>query len=187
MSRGFLIQEEEFVFRFSRGGGPGGQNVNKVNTRVTVLFDAANSESFSNEQKERILKGLASRADKDGVIRVVSQQYRTQKANKDAAVERLEELLRSALKEKKIRKKTKVPEAAKRRRLERKKRRSFLKKQRAEKSFECLVFSFRNRRFYRDVQVNSISMGFSARGESGATNFWPRAKACSIAEGCSLI
>jgi ribosome-associated protein len=136
MSRGILIPGEEFVFRFSRGGGPGGQNVNKVNTRVTVLFDAANSESFSSEQKERILRRLASRANKDGVIRVVSQQYRTQKANRDAAVEQLEELLSCALKKKKMRKKTRVPEAARRERLEKKRRRAFLKRQRAERNFE---------------------------------------------------
>jgi ribosome-associated protein len=136
MSSGVLIPEDELVFKFSRGGGPGGQNVNKVNTRVTVLFDAANSRSFSDEQKRQILRRLASRADKDGVIRVVSQQYRTQKANREAAVERLEELMRGALKKKKVRKKTRVPEAAKRKRLEKKKRRGFLKKQRAEKSFE---------------------------------------------------
>ncbi len=136
MNRGILIPEDEIVFKFSRGGGPGGQNVNKVNTRVTAFFDAANSRSFSDEQKERILRRLANRADKDGVIRVVSQQHRTQRANREAAVERLEELLRGALKKKKIRKKTRVPEAARRERLEKKKRRGFLKRQRAERSFE---------------------------------------------------
>jgi ribosome-associated protein len=136
VGRGIFISEEELVFKFSRGGGPGGQNVNKVNTRVTALFDVANSRGFSDAQKEQILKGLASRADKDGVIRVVSQRHRTQKANRDAAVERLEELLIGVLKKKKVRKKTRVPEAAKRERLEKKKRRSFLKRQRAEKSFE---------------------------------------------------
>jgi ribosome-associated protein len=136
ISSGNFILEDELVFRFSRGGGPGGQNVNKVNTRVTVRFDAANSGSFSDEQKGQILKRLASRADKDGVIRVVSQRYRTQKANREAAVERLEELLRGALKKKAVRKKTRVPEAAKRERLEKKKRRGFLKRQRAERSFE---------------------------------------------------
>lgn len=136
ISRGIFISEDEFIFKFSRGGGPGGQNVNKVNTRVTVLFDAANSRSFSDEQKGQILKRLASRADKDGVIRVVSQRYRTQKANREAAVERLEELLKGALKKKKVRKKTRVPESARRERLEKKKRRGFLKRQRAEKSFE---------------------------------------------------
>jgi ribosome-associated protein len=133
---GIFISEEELVFKFSRSGGPGGQKVNKVNTRVTVLFDVAGTKSFSDLQKKRILKRLASRADKDGVIRVVSQRYRTQKANRRAAVERLEELLREALKKKTVRKKTKVPEAVKRRRLEEKKRRSLLKKQRAERGFE---------------------------------------------------
>jgi ribosome-associated protein len=136
MSRGILIPEDEIIFKFSRGGGPGGQNVNKVNTRVTVFFDIANSRSFSDEQKERILRRLTSRADKDGVIRVVSQQYRTQRANREAVVERLKELLKGALKKKKIRKKTKVPEAARRERLEKKRRRSLLKRQRAERSFE---------------------------------------------------
>ncbi len=126
-----FVSEEELVFRFSRSGGPGGQNVNKVNTRVTVLFDAANCESFSDEQKRLILKRLATRANKNGVIRVVSQKHRTQKANRAAAVERLGELLREALKKRSVRKKTAVPERAKQKRLEEKKRRSMLKKQRA--------------------------------------------------------
>jgi ribosome-associated protein len=136
MSGGIFIPEDELVFKFSRGGGPGGQNVNKVNTRVTILFDASNSRGLSDEQKELILKGLASRADKDGVIRVVSQRYRTQKENRNAAVERLEELLQEALRKKKVRKKTRVPKAARRERLEKKRRRSLLKKQRAERDFE---------------------------------------------------
>lgn len=135
ISRGIFISEDELVFKFSRGGGPGGQNVNKVNTRVTVLFDVVNSASFPDVQKEQILKRLVTRADKNGIIRVVSQRYRTQKANRRAAVERLEELLRGALKKKPVRKKTKVPEAVKRQRLEEKRRRGFLKKQRAERSF----------------------------------------------------
>ena len=130
------ICEDELVFKFSRSGGPGGQNVNKVNTRVTVFFDAANCDSFSDGQKRQILKRLATRANKNGVIRVVSQRYRTQKANRRVAVERLGELLREALKKKAERKKTKVPERARQRRLEEKKRRSILKRQRAEKDFE---------------------------------------------------
>lgn len=136
ISSGVFISEDELVFKFSRSGGPGGQNVNKVNTRVTVLFDMAGAKSLSDVQKKQILKRLATRADKNGVIRVASQRYRTQKANRRAVVERLAELLREALKKKAVRKKTKVPEAVKRRRLEEKKKRSLLKKQRAEKSFE---------------------------------------------------
>jgi len=130
-----FIREDELVFKFSRSGGPGGQNVNKVNTRVTLLFDAANCESFSDVQRQRILKRLATRANKDGIIRVVSQRYRTQKANRRVAVERLQELLRGALKKRAVRKKTAVPEAVKRRRLEEKRRRSLLKQQRAKRNF----------------------------------------------------
>jgi ribosome-associated protein len=136
MSGKIFISENELVFKFSRAGGPGGQNVNKVNTRVIVLFDVAKSKSFSDEHKEQILKGLAGRVDENGIIRIISQQYRTQKANREAAVERLEELLRKALKKKKVRKKTTMPEAAKRKRLEKKRQRGFLKKQRAERNFE---------------------------------------------------
>jgi len=127
-----FISEDELVFKFSRSGGPGGQNVNKVSTRVTLLFDLANCAGFSDGQKKRILKRLATRVNKQGQIRVVSQRYRTQKANRAIVVERLGELLREALKTKPVRKKTKVPEAVKRRRLEEKKRRSILKRQRAK-------------------------------------------------------
>lgn len=133
---GIFIDEGLLSFKFSRSAGPGGQNVNKVNTRVTVLFDVKGCESFSDIQKQQILKRLATRANKDGVIRVVSQRYRTQKANRRTAVERLAELLRKALEKKPVRRKTRVPEWAKRRRLEEKKKRSVLKRQRAEKDFE---------------------------------------------------
>lgn len=131
-----VICEDELVFKFSRSGGPGGQNVNKVSTRVTVLFDVAKCESFSESQKRRILKRLRTRANRDGVVRVASQRYRTQKANSRVAVERLGELLSEALRTRPIRKKTAVPQYARRRRLEEKKRRSVLKRQRAEKDFE---------------------------------------------------
>lgn len=136
ITKQIFISEKELVFKFTRSSGPGGQNVNKANTRVTVFFDVASCESFSDGQKKRILKRLATRANKGGVIRVVSQKYRTQKRNRAAAFERLVELLRGALKKRAVRKKTKVPEYARLRRLEEKRRRSILKRQRTEKSFE---------------------------------------------------
>ncbi len=128
---GILIPEDKIEFKFSRSGGPGGQNVNKTNTRVTLLFDAANCESITSEQRQQILKALATRADRDGVIRVVCQRYRTQKANRDGAVERLIELLNNALRKRAVRKKTAVPWSARQKRLEKKKKRSILKRQRA--------------------------------------------------------
>jgi len=136
ITKDISINEDELVFRASRSGGPGGQNVNKVNTRITLFFDVAGCQALSDTQKQRILARLSTRADKDGIIRVVSQKFRTQKANRRAVVERLQELLRAALKTKPVRKKTKVPERARLRRLEEKKRRSILKRQRAEKDFE---------------------------------------------------
>ena len=131
-----FIDENDLQWEFIRASGPGGQNVNKVNTRVTLFFDVAGCEGLSDIQKQRILSRLSTRADKNGVIRVVSQKYRTQNANRRAAVERLQKLLKEVLKTKPVRKKTKVPERARLRRLEEKKRRSMLKKQRAEKNYE---------------------------------------------------
>ena len=128
------IRDDELIFKASRSSGPGGQNVNKVNTRITLLLDVANCESFSDVQKRRILSRLATRADKNGLVRVVSQRFRTQKANRRAAVERLQQLLAEALKTRPVRKKTKIPYAAKQRRLEEKRRRSLLKQQRAKRN-----------------------------------------------------
>jgi len=128
------ISEDELVFKASRSGGPGGQNVNKVNTRVTVFFDVTNCESLSGAQKRRILTRLATRTSKKGLLRVVSQKYRTQKANRRAAVERLGQLLADALKTRPVRKKTKIPYAINKRRLEEKRRRSMLKQQRARRN-----------------------------------------------------
>lgn len=131
---GTSISEDELVFKVSRSGGPGGQNVNKVNTRVTLFFDVGNCENLSDAQKRRILTRLRTRTDKNGVLRVISQKHRTQKANRRAAIERLQGLLADALKIRPVRKKTKVGYAAKQRRLEEKRRRSLLKQQRAQKN-----------------------------------------------------
>jgi len=130
------IRDDRIVFKASRSGGPGGQNVNKVNTRMTLFFDVADCETLSDAQKRRILTRLATRADKNGVIRVVSQKFRTQKANRRAALERLLELLKEALKKRRVRKKTSVPQRAHRKRLEEKKRRGALKRLRSDKDFE---------------------------------------------------
>ncbi len=130
------INEDKIVFKVSRSSGPGGQNVNKVNTRVTLFFDVAACEVLSDTQKQRILARLATRADKNGVLRVASQKFRTQSANRAAAMERLCRLLREALAPPPIRKRTRAPARAHEKRLDEKKRRSALKKLRSGKDFD---------------------------------------------------
>ncbi len=122
------IDPGQLVFKYSRSSGPGGQNVNKLNTRVTLFLDVTNCSTLSPSQKKRILNKLATRADKNGVVRVVSQKYRTQNANRRAAIERLTSLIANALKRKPRRRKTSVPKWANQKRLTEKKKRSKLKK-----------------------------------------------------------
>jgi ribosome-associated protein len=129
-----LIGKDELSFTFSRSSKPGGQNVNKISSRVTLLFDVSNSPSLSAEQKNQIMTHLRTRINKDGVLRVVAQLHRSQAANREAAVERFVELLQETLKPVKARKKTRTSLAVKKRRLNGKKRRSRLKQERAKPS-----------------------------------------------------
>lgn len=124
------IPRGEVAFVFSRSAGPGGQNVNKVNTRATLLFDVARSPSLSDGQRQRLMSSLATRITKDGVLRVTSQKHRTQKANRDEALGRFAELLRGALARRRARRPTQPTQASRRRRLERKRRAARLKAQR---------------------------------------------------------
>jgi len=125
-----VVSDNDIAYRFSRSTGPGGQNVNKLNTRVTLLFDVADSRALTDKQKKRVLTRMSSRISKDGFLKVVSQRHRTQQANRKAALKRLAELLTRALEEKPVRKPTAAPYAAKQKRLRHKRRRSELKRQR---------------------------------------------------------
>ena len=126
------IPEQEISFTTSRSGGPGGQHVNKVSSRVTLYFDVATSPSLSDEQKQRILARLGTRISKNGVLRVVTQKHRSQAANRKLACERFAALLGDALAAVTARRQTTMPSAVKQQRLEEKKRRSRLKQQRAQ-------------------------------------------------------
>lgn len=125
------IPEEELSYVADRSSGPGGQHVNKVSTRVTLLFDVTSSPSLSDEQRARILEKLASRITKAGVLRVTSQMHRSQSGNKERALERFIELMREALHRRSPRKRTRTPRKATEKRLEEKTRRSETKKSRS--------------------------------------------------------
>ena len=122
--------ESEFNFRTSRSSGSGGQHVNKVESRVEVLFNVPDSGVLTEVQKKLILTRLKNRIDSTGNIAVSSSTSRQQKQNKKLAIKRLFELLELALKKKKIRKKTGIPTAVKEKRSKKKKQRSELKSDR---------------------------------------------------------
>ena len=130
------ISSEYLRFQASRSSGPGGQNVNKVNTRVTAFFDLPSCPDFSEQQKRRIQEKLATRTDSHGIVRVSSQRFRTQQANRKAAVRRLCELVEQALARPRVRRRTTVPRGAQERRLENKRQRSQLKRLRSDRRFE---------------------------------------------------
>lgn len=129
---GLGISERELTFSCDRSPGPGGQNVNKAHTRVTLLFDVSGSLSLSHQQKKRICESLGTRISRDGILRVVSCKERTQLANRRAAVNRFIELMGQACQTPKPRKETSVPASAQRRRLNGKAQRSEVKHLRGE-------------------------------------------------------
>ena len=96
--RALSIPNHEIRFEFSRSGGPGGQHVNKVSTRVDCVFDVVNSPSLSAEQRERILDVLAGRIGRDGLLRVSASGSRSQWKNREEAIEKFISLLQGALK-----------------------------------------------------------------------------------------
>jgi len=117
-------------FRFDTASGPGGQNVNKVATRATLLFALDACDLLTPAQRARIAARLAGRITRDGKIRIVSQRGRTQGENRTAALERLAELLRDAVHVPTPRRPTRPSRGSVKRRLEDKRRRSDTKRQR---------------------------------------------------------
>jgi ribosome-associated protein len=127
------LPESELQFRFSTGGGPGGQHVNKTATRVTLLFDVANSPSLDEETRARLLDRLSSRLDRRGLLHIDVHESRSQWQNRITAISRLQSLLADALAEGPERRPTRPPRQAREERLEEKRRRSAVKKERQQR------------------------------------------------------
>jgi ribosome-associated protein len=127
---------KEFRFTFSRSGGPGGQNVNKVNSKVTLHWPAAQSPSLPEEVRTRLLEQSARRINADGELVVVSQRFRDQGRNVADCLAKLREMIAAAARRPTPRKPTKPSRGAKERRLQEKRIQSQAKRRRQSKRFD---------------------------------------------------
>jgi len=127
INNSLTIPHEEVELTFSRSQGPGGQNVNKVNSKVTLHWDVKNSRSISAWLKQRIYSKYSGKINNDGKLVISSQKSRKQHQNRTDCYQKLRSLIEEAMKTRKSRKRTKPTKASKSRRLDHKKRRSQLK------------------------------------------------------------
>lgn len=125
-----LLPVSELDYRATRSGGPGGQHVNTSSTRIELWWDIGASPTLTDEQRARLLARLATRLDSEGRLRIVASESRSQLRNREAATERLREVVAAALAVAKPRKRTKPSRAVKAARLEAKRRRSVTKRER---------------------------------------------------------
>ena len=128
--------EREIYFHASRSSGKGGQNVNKVSTKVELNFDVSNSMLLTEEQKKRISEKLFSRINKEGILKVTAETSRSQLENKHIALGKFNQLITDCFREKKKRIKTKASKQSKEKRIQRKKIRSERKAMRRKPSWE---------------------------------------------------
>jgi len=122
------IPLSELAFRFSRSGGPGGQNVNRRETRVELCFDIKASPSLNDAQRGTLIKQLTNQVDRDGILHVVADTHRSQLHNRQDAIERFTRLIRQGLRKPKRRRPTKPSPQCAEQRLSGKRRRGETKR-----------------------------------------------------------
>jgi len=130
------IPDEEFEWKFVRSSGPGGQNVNKVSSAVQLRFLLPVNTSLPVAARNRLRRLAGQKLIDDGSILLSARSARSQEQNRRAALERLAQLIRAAMVEPKIRKKTRPTRASMERRIESKKRRASTKRQRGGSGWE---------------------------------------------------
>jgi ribosome-associated protein len=118
----------ELEFTASRSSGPGGQNVNKVNSKIGVKFDIVHSQILREEEKAIILKNLSGHLTKDGILMISSQDKRSQLENKQLVIQKLDRMMAKTFEKKKVRKATKVSKSAIQKRINSKKAQAEKKK-----------------------------------------------------------
>ena len=128
------IPDDDLHFTYSRSRGPGGQNVNKVNTKATLFFDFEDTTVLSEQVKQRIRVQHANRINNDGKLIITNQETREQARNRQMCLEKLVEIVAGCITPPKKRKPTRPTNASKRRRLDNKKKNSQRKKDRSWKN-----------------------------------------------------
>jgi ribosome-associated protein len=136
VSEHIAIPEEELEWKFIRSSGPGGQNVNKVASAVQLRFLLPQNTSLSAAVRSRLQRLAGQRLVDDGTILLTARTERSQEQNRRAALERLADLVRAALIEPKIRRKTRPTRASKERRIDSKKRRGGTKRERSGRGWD---------------------------------------------------
>lgn len=124
------IKDEELTFTFARSSGAGGQNVNKVNSKVTLIWDIENTQSVSIFVKERFIAKYSNFINNEQQVKIISQKYRTQARNISDAIEKLQEMLNSVKTAPTLRRKTKPTKGSVKKRVDNKKNKGLVKKNR---------------------------------------------------------